>query len=92
MIHDFKKGAFYTAIDEQLPIVPVVFSSYKNFLDDKRKIFDEGEIIIKALPEISTEGLTHGDIDKLILKVKTKMSQVYDEITKETNKKDNFIR
>lgn len=86
MIHDFKKGAFHIAIEEQLPIVPVVFSSYKGFLNKEAKIFDEGEIIIKALPEVSTQGLTHADIDDLMYRIKTDMTRVYDEITKEANK------
>lgn len=83
-IHEFKKGAFYTAIQEEISIVPVVFSSYKHFLDKDKKMFDEGEIIIKALPEISTHGLTLSDIDELIERIKNDMTQVYDEITKET--------
>lgn len=41
----FKKGAFYLAIQAQLPIIPVVISSYKSFLDHKIKIFDDGEHI-----------------------------------------------
>jgi lysophosphatidate acyltransferase len=86
MIHDFKKGAFHTAIQEDINIVPVVFSSYKKFLDKEKKFFEDGEIIIKALPEVSTKGLKISDIDNLMFKIRSDMTEVYHEITKEANK------
>ncbi|XP_059616445.1 1-acyl-sn-glycerol-3-phosphate acyltransferase alpha [Phlebotomus argentipes] len=86
-IHAFKKGAFHIAISEQLPILPVVFSSYSLFLDSKRKIFDNGEIIITTLPPISTAGMTTKDIDALMEKTKGLMKSVYLESTAEMNAK-----
>lgn len=83
-IHTFKKGAFHAAIQAQVPIVPVVFSSYKHFLDTEKKIFDKGEIIITALPEISTEGLTIDDVDDLIQRIRNLMIKKYKESSKET--------
>lgn len=41
-IHPFKKGAFHVAITSQLPILPVVFSSYY-FLSAEEKRFDSGK-------------------------------------------------
>lgn len=41
-LHPFKKGAFHMAIAAQLPILPVVFSTYQTFLDDKNKTFSSG--------------------------------------------------
>lgn len=41
-IHPFKKGAFHVAINSQLPILPVVFSSYY-FLSSEEKRFDSGK-------------------------------------------------
>lgn len=40
-IQPFKKGAFYLAIDAQIPIMPVVFSQYY-FLDNESKTFEPG--------------------------------------------------
>lgn len=40
-IQPFKKGAFYLAIDAQIPILPVVFSQYY-FLDSGSKTFEPG--------------------------------------------------
>ncbi|XP_070508215.1 1-acyl-sn-glycerol-3-phosphate acyltransferase alpha-like [Chironomus tepperi] len=86
-IHAFKKGAFYTAIHHQVPIIPVVFSSYRHFMDHKKKVFDEGEIIINALPEISTIGLGIKDIDDLMERTKQQMIDVYDKISEEVSEK-----
>jgi len=82
-IHAFKKGAFHTAIRYQIPIVPIVYSSYKHFLDDKNKVFGEGEIILNALPEISTKGLTAKDVDELMEHTKQRMEIVYRKISTE---------
>lgn len=86
-IHPFKKGAFHAAIQAQVPIVPVVFSSYKHFLDTKKKVFDSGEIIITALPEISTEGMTANDVDALIIRTRNLMIETYNATSKETEMK-----
>jgi 1-acyl-sn-glycerol-3-phosphate acyltransferase len=37
----FKKGAFHVAIAAQVPVLPVIFSSYY-FLDNKNKEFESG--------------------------------------------------
>lgn len=82
-IHDFKKGAFYLAIQHQIPLQPLVYSSYTHFLNNDKSTFDNGEIILTALPRISTEGLTEADIPQLIEKTKKLMEQVYAESTEE---------
>lgn len=43
-MHPFKKGAFHVAIAAQIPILPVVFSSYTTFLDDKKKNLTSGKL------------------------------------------------
>lgn len=82
-IHEFKKGAFSVAITAQVPIVPIIFSSYTTFLDKKLKIFKSSEVIIEALPPLSTKGLTHDDIDQLMQKCRQVMLEKYLENTKE---------
>lgn len=73
-LHAFKKGAFHMAIDEQIPILPVVFSSYCSFLNDKMKILNAGNIIITALPPISTANLTKDDLPELMERVHRQMA------------------
>ncbi|XP_043253790.1 1-acyl-sn-glycerol-3-phosphate acyltransferase alpha [Colletes gigas] len=75
-IHPFKKGAFYVAINSQLPILPVVFSSYY-FLSSKEKRFDSGQVIITTLPPISTEGLKINDIGHLMQKTQNIMAEAF---------------
>lgn len=82
-LHEFKKGAFHMAIDAQIPVLPVVFSSYSTFLNDKMRILNSGQIIISTLPAIPTEGLTKDDVGVLIDKVHKQMSAVYKETSSE---------
>ncbi|KAI8117763.1 hypothetical protein FF38_08228 [Lucilia cuprina] len=82
-IHPFKKGAFHMAIDEQIPIMPVVFSSYCSFLNDKKKILNAGNIILTTLPPISTEGLTKDDLPELMEKVHKIMQETFKQTSNE---------
>jgi lysophosphatidate acyltransferase len=80
---EFKKGAFHMAIQNQAPIIPVVFSSYYYFLRPKEKLFNSGKIIIEALPEISTVGLTVSDLNDLMRKTKDIMVEKFNELNDE---------
>jgi len=85
-IHVFKKGAFHAAIAAQVPILPVVYSSYTSFLDTKNNIFNDGEVIITALPPISTKGLTADDVDDLLQRTRNLMIEKYKETSFEVAK------
>ncbi|CAG9773129.1 unnamed protein product [Ceutorhynchus assimilis] len=82
-IHPFKKGAFHAAITAQLPVMPVVFSTYY-FLDSPNKRFDQGTVIIEVLEPISTKGLSPDDVDDLAEKVRHKMSEALKRLNQET--------
>ncbi|XP_076654767.1 1-Acylglycerol-3-phosphate O-acyltransferase 1 isoform X1 [Halictus rubicundus] len=81
-IHPFKKGAFHVAIASQLPILPVVFSSYY-FLSSKEKRFDSGRVIITSLPPIPTKGLSTDDIEHLMQKTQSAMTDVFQTTSRE---------
>ena len=82
----FKKGAFHTAIDAQVPILPVVFGHY-DFMDCKKREFkSSGQIKVRILDPILTEGMDKGDVDKLLEMTRAQMSQVYNEISFESKK------
>ncbi|KAL6439772.1 hypothetical protein ACFW04_004066 [Cataglyphis niger] len=81
-IHPFKKGAFHVAIRSQLPILPVVFSSYY-FLSAEEKRFDSGHVLITTLPPISTEGLSTNDVEELLEKTRNAMSEVFHAMNRE---------
>ncbi|XP_067006856.1 1-acyl-sn-glycerol-3-phosphate acyltransferase alpha [Anabrus simplex] len=78
----FKKGAFHVAIAAQIPILPVVFSSYY-FLDTRARELEPGNIIITALPPISTEGLSKDDVEILMEQTRNTMLEVFKAISKE---------
>ncbi|XP_020288132.1 1-acyl-sn-glycerol-3-phosphate acyltransferase alpha isoform X1 [Pseudomyrmex gracilis] len=81
-IHPFKKGAFHVAIRSQLPILPVVYSSYY-FLSAEEKRFDAGRILVTTLPPISTEGLSTDDVEELMEKTRSAMSEVFHAANRE---------
>lgn len=86
-IDEFKKGAFHMAIQGQVPIIPIVFSSYKFFMRKKERVFDSGETIIEALPEIPTKGLTIQDVNMLMEQTRNVMIKKYEELNREMENK-----
>lgn len=80
----FKKGAFYTAINCQIPIVPFVVSQYaRNMQLGKLKA---GKIYINILDPIPTKGLTTDDIPALMEKVRI----ILTEGIKDINQKSGY--
>ncbi|NXU55255.1 PLCB acyltransferase, partial [Turnix velox] len=61
----FKKGAFHLAVQAQVPVIPVVYSSFTNFYDPKKKLFTSGKIKVEILPPMETKGLTSDDVSDL---------------------------
>jgi 1-acyl-sn-glycerol-3-phosphate acyltransferase len=61
----FKKGAFYMAIQAQVPVVPIVSSSLDPFLSWKEKRLSGGTVRIRVLPPISTTGMASSDAERL---------------------------
>ncbi|XP_075227683.1 1-Acylglycerol-3-phosphate O-acyltransferase 1 [Lycorma delicatula] len=80
-IHSFKKGAFHTAINAQLPILPVVFTQFY-FLHKSEKRFNPGQVVITVLPPIETEGLTSSDLPELMNKTRNIMVDVFNDTSK----------
>ncbi|XP_004410761.1 PREDICTED: 1-acyl-sn-glycerol-3-phosphate acyltransferase beta isoform X1 [Odobenus rosmarus divergens] len=62
----FKKGAFYLAIQTQVPVIPVIYSSFSSFYSPKTKLFSSGTIKVEVLDAIPTRGLTVADVPKLM--------------------------
>ena len=71
----FKKGAFHVALDVGVPILPMVISEY-DFLGPggcRNKKFDSGNVTIKILPPIKTEGISKDQMDDLIKQTRDSM-------------------
>lgn len=60
----FKKGAFMTAINAGVPIVPICCSPYLKDFDLSKR--DNGIAKIEVLPPIETQGLSKDDLDDLM--------------------------
>jgi 1-acyl-sn-glycerol-3-phosphate acyltransferase len=73
----FKKGAFYMAIQAQVPIVPVVASHQKPFFDSKNRVLKGGKIKVRVLPPIETKGMDESQISELSEKVRGKMLEAF---------------
>lgn len=74
----FKKGAFYTAIHCQVPIICFSVSSYAQHLDLGSKT--SCKMHIKVHPAIETKGLSEKDIPMLIEKTRQIIAQGRDEL------------
>ncbi len=83
----FKKGAFHTAIDAGIPIIPVVCSNLHNKVDLNRK--DNGTVICETLDPIDTSSYTKENIDELIALCHQKMQEKFDELNNEVAKLEN---
>jgi 1-acyl-sn-glycerol-3-phosphate acyltransferase len=62
----FKKGAFYMAIEAQVPIVPMVCSKLVRLVSFEDKYARSGTLIVKVLPPIPTAGLKMSDVGTLL--------------------------
>ena len=76
----FKKGGFHVALDAGMPILPVVISQC-DFIDSKKSKFESGDITIKFLKPIQTDGYSKDTIDDLIEITRAKMQEAYTEIS-----------
>lgn len=56
----FKTGAFHTAMMAEIPVVPIICSSYANQIDLNR--WDNGEIFLEMLPPIDSTQWSRGTV------------------------------
>ena len=79
----FKKGAFFTAINAQVPISPICVSSYDKSIDFSR--WRAGKVIVEVLDPIPTKGLTKRDVGELCASthelVKNKVQELDNELS-----------
>jgi lysophosphatidate acyltransferase len=80
----FKKGAFILAKEANVPIMPVVFSRYKHFLNYEEGQWDYGgRVIVKALKPIYPQD--YSSIEELSDECRKIMKAELDELDKELN-------
>ncbi|KAM8934313.1 1-acyl-sn-glycerol-3-phosphate acyltransferase beta [Pelodytes ibericus] len=61
----FKKGAFHLALQAQVPIIPVVYSSFSSFYNQERHLFTGGIVKVEVLPKIDITEVQEKDISEL---------------------------
>ncbi|WP_028116054.1 1-acylglycerol-3-phosphate O-acyltransferase [Ferrimonas senticii] len=76
----FKTGAFHTAINAGVPIVPVIASCQKDLSLGR---WDNGTIIVEALEPISTEGLGREDVRQLAQQVHQLMAERLEQLNEQ---------
>lgn len=74
----FKKGAFYMAMQAQVPILPICASNYLKDLDLNR--WQAGKVSVRVLEPIPTTGLTLSDLPELIRSTHDRMAQEIKEL------------
>jgi len=69
----FKRGAFLLAIEAQVPVVPVTILNAHTIFNEKTHQARPGTMHIHFGEPIPIEGMSRGDIPKLMDTVKTRM-------------------
>jgi len=84
----FKKGAFHIAIQNKLPIVPVLISPY-TFIDDDNQEFGSGRMIVSVLPLIETDDIGPENLNEFIEQTRDKMIKEYERLSQAVHKSNN---
>lgn len=79
----FKRGAFHLAVQAQVPVIPVIMSSYKDFYSKKEKKFTTGKCTVQILPGVPTRGLCADDVPDLADEVRGLMLEAFTQISNE---------
>ena len=77
----FKSGAFYIALENNIPILPVVIAGTGDIWPRGKKFMTSGKAIINTLEPIDMSKYTKETIDQLVDDTYQKMSEVYKELT-----------
>ena len=77
----FKSGAFHIALENNIPILPVVIAGTGDIWPRGKKFMTSGKAIINTLEPIDMSKHTKESIDQLVDETYEKMSKVYKELT-----------
>lgn len=82
----FKKGAFYMAIQAQIPIIPVVCSRLEKLVSFPEKYARGGKLYVKVCKPIPTQGLKTTDVDQLLGQTREVMLAALNELNTKPNR------
>ena len=77
---EFKSGAFHIALDNNVPILPVVIAGTSDIWPRGRNFLSSGKAMIKTLEPIDMANYTKDTIDQLTKDTHKKMKKVYEEL------------
>ena len=77
----FKSGAFHIALENNIPILPVVIAGTGDIWPRGKKFMTSGKAIINTLEPIDMSKYTKENIDQLVEDTYQKMYGVYKELT-----------
>ena len=80
----FKTGAFHTAIQAGVPIVPTVVSDTHGQVDFNR--WDNGEVIVEMMEPIDTSNYSRENVRELMAHCEALMNAKYEELSREVNR------
>ncbi|XP_007434672.1 1-acyl-sn-glycerol-3-phosphate acyltransferase alpha-like [Python bivittatus] len=87
-----QREAFHLAVKAQVPIIPVVMSSYEPFFNMKTNKFTSGDITIRVLPPVKTKGLSPVDTPDLTDRVWETILSNFREISGEPGKQASVAK
>ncbi|XP_056673918.1 1-acyl-sn-glycerol-3-phosphate acyltransferase alpha isoform X6 [Monodelphis domestica] len=73
--------AAQTLLSQNVPIIPIVMSSYQDFYCKKERRFNSGTCQVRVLPPVATEGLTPDNVPDLADRIRHSMLTVFREIS-----------
>ena len=76
----FKSGAFHIALDNGVPILPVVIAGTGDIWPRGSKFMKSGKAMIKTLEPIDITKYNKDNIEQLVTETHNKMKKVYDEM------------
>lgn len=87
-LNSFKKGAFYAALHNQVPLQPIVASTLKSSLNFSK--WYPGKILVEVLENIKTQGDKVDGIELFINNVHDRMKNKIIELDRELLEKPSF--
>ena len=80
ILESFKSGAFHIALDNGVPILPVVIAGTGDIWPRGSKFMKSGKAMIKTLEPIDITKYNKDNIEQLVNETHNKMKKVYDEM------------
>lgn len=77
----FKKGAFHLAVSAQIPLLPIVASTFEKSINLNR--WRPGKVIVQILEPIDVRGRTQADVESLIELSRSIMAKKIEELDQE---------